>query len=138
MGQPTQLVNRRISTTSAESVSPQGTTEVQASCVCTSMLSVASTSATALPMTCGHAGACSRIRRPPMKQPGGFAVWQEPFSVLRVPKVFNLRMDPFERVVSDQYNNWIMENAYLVAYLSAKAAAFLQTNRQPEIGRAHV
>jgi len=28
-----------------------------------------------------------------MKQPGGFAVWQEPFSVLRVPKVFNLRMD---------------------------------------------
>jgi arylsulfatase A-like enzyme len=64
-----------------------------------------------------------------MKQPGGFAVWQEPFSVLRVPKVFNLRMDPFERadIVSDQYNNWIMENAYLVAYLSAKAAAFLQT-----------
>ncbi len=67
MDQPIQPVNRRISTTSAERVRPQGTTEVQASCVCTSMLSVAKTSATALPMTCGHAGACSRISRSPRK-----------------------------------------------------------------------
>jgi len=43
-----------------------------------------------------------------MKHPGGFAVWQEPFTSLRVPKLFHLRMDPFERadIVSDQYNDW--------------------------------
>ena len=27
----------------------------------------------------------------------GFGVWQEPFVPLRVPKLFNLRSDPFER-----------------------------------------
>ena len=27
----------------------------------------------------------------------GFGVWQEPFVTLRVPKLFNLRSDPFER-----------------------------------------
>jgi arylsulfatase len=29
--------------------------------------------------------------------PGGFKVWSEPFVCLRVPKIFNLRMDPYER-----------------------------------------
>jgi arylsulfatase len=28
------------------------------------------------------------------RQPGGFKVWSEPFVCLRVPKIFNLRMDP--------------------------------------------
>jgi arylsulfatase A-like enzyme len=27
----------------------------------------------------------------------GFEVWQEPFVVLRIPKIFNLRADPFEK-----------------------------------------
>jgi hypothetical protein len=37
------------------------------------------------------------------RQPGGFIVWANPFTCLRAPKVFNLRMDPFERadVVSE-------------------------------------
>ncbi|MGH6809075.1 MAG: arylsulfatase, partial [Ensifer adhaerens] len=39
------------------------------------------------------------------RKPGGLEVWQEPFTCLRVPKMFNLRMDPYERadIVSDQY-----------------------------------
>ncbi|MGV2909231.1 arylsulfatase [Achromobacter sp. AGC25] len=63
------------------------------------------------------------------KAPGGFAVWKEPFVCLRVPKVFNLRMDPYERadVVSDQYNDWLTKNAYLAFIGSAKAGEFLQT-----------
>ena len=28
----------------------------------------------------------------------GFDVWQEPFTALRLPKIFNLRSDPFEGV----------------------------------------
>jgi len=63
------------------------------------------------------------------KAPGGFAVWKEPFVCLRVPKVFNLRMDPYERadIVSDQYNDWLTKNAYLAFVGSAKAGEFLQT-----------
>jgi arylsulfatase A-like enzyme len=63
------------------------------------------------------------------KKPGGFPVWYEPLTVYRIPKVFNLRMDPYERadVVSDQYDDWRVKNAYLMGWLNLKAAAFLQT-----------
>src|SRR5216684_6880141 len=38
------------------------------------------------------------------RAPGGMQVWANPFTCLRAPKIFNLRMDPFERAdtVSDQ------------------------------------
>jgi len=64
-----------------------------------------------------------------MKYRGGFAVWQEPFVCLRVPKVFNLRMDPYERadIVSDQYDDWLAKNAYLIFDVSIRASAFLET-----------
>lgn len=63
------------------------------------------------------------------RAPGGFAVWSEPFVCLRVPKLFNLRMDPYERadVVSDQYFDWLAKNDYLVFEGTAKAAVFLET-----------
>jgi arylsulfatase len=63
------------------------------------------------------------------KKPGGFAVWYEPLTAYRIPKLFNLRMDPYERadVVSDQYDDWRVKNAYLMGYVNLKAAAFLQT-----------
>ncbi len=63
------------------------------------------------------------------KKPGGFAVWYEPLTGYRIPKLFNLRMDPYERgdVVSDQYDDWRVKNAYLMGYMNLKAAAFLQT-----------
>jgi arylsulfatase len=63
------------------------------------------------------------------KKPGGFAVWYEPLTAYRIPKLFNLRMDPYERadVASDQYDDWRIKNAYLMGYMSSKAASFLQT-----------
>lgn len=63
------------------------------------------------------------------KTPGGLQVWQDQFSCLRLPKVFNLRMDPFERadIVSDQYNDWLAKNAYLTAMGTMKASVFLET-----------
>jgi arylsulfatase len=63
------------------------------------------------------------------REPGGFKVWSEPFVCLRVPKIFNLRMDPFERadVVSDQYADWTTKNVYLTEVAVMKSAAFLQT-----------
>ncbi len=37
-----------------------------------------------------------------------FAVWRDPFVKLRIPKLFNLRQDPFERADTDSnmYNHW--------------------------------
>ncbi|MBD9513686.1 arylsulfatase [Pseudomonas sp. PDM22] len=63
------------------------------------------------------------------RAPGGLKVWSEPFTCLRVPKLFNLRMDPYERadVVSDQYYDWLTKNDYLLFQGTRKAAAFLQT-----------
>ena len=42
--------------------------------------------------------------------------------------MFNLRMDPYERadIVSDQYDDWLVKNAYVMA-LRAEGDAFLQT-----------
>ncbi|EFF75280.1 arylsulfatase [Achromobacter piechaudii] len=63
------------------------------------------------------------------RAPGGFDVWKDPFVCLRVPKLFNLRMDPYERadVVSNQYYDWLVKNDYLPLMASMKAAEFLQT-----------
>ncbi|MCK0198540.1 arylsulfatase [Ancylobacter sp. 6x-1] len=63
------------------------------------------------------------------KKPGGFEVWMEPLTCYRVPKLFNLRMDPFERadVVSDQYYDWGTKNGYLLFKASMGAGAFLET-----------
>ena len=64
-----------------------------------------------------------------MTYPGGFAVWREPFTCLRIPKIYNLRMDPYERadVVSDQYDDFLAKNAYLVGWVTFHAAQFLET-----------
>jgi arylsulfatase len=63
------------------------------------------------------------------RAPGGFKVWSEPFVCLRVPKIFNLRMDPYERadIVSDQYYDWQTKNVYLASVAVGKSAQFLQT-----------
>lgn len=64
-----------------------------------------------------------------MEAPGGFKVWYEPFKCLRIPKLFNLRMDPYERadIVSDQYDDWRTKNGYLMALMTFHAAQFLET-----------
>ena len=66
------------------------------------------------------------------RKPGGFEVWANPFTCLRAPKIFNLRMDPFERadVVSDQYYDWLAKNAYLIQYGVWRVAPFLQTFKE--------
>ena len=63
------------------------------------------------------------------RAPGGLEVWSEPFVCLRVPKMFNLRMDPYERadIVSDQYYDWLTKNDYLIFDGTRRAAKFLQT-----------
>ena len=42
--------------------------------------------------------------------------WAEPFVHLRVPHIFNLRRDPFERAYenSNTYWDWMISHAYLI------------------------
>ncbi|MCP3417218.1 MULTISPECIES: arylsulfatase [Bradyrhizobium] len=63
------------------------------------------------------------------EQPGQMDVWANPFKPLRVPKMFNLRMDPYEHaeISGSGYDQWRVENAYLVAQGVMRSAAFLQT-----------
>jgi arylsulfatase len=44
---------------------------------------------------------------------GTMRIWAEPFTKLRVPKMFNLRSDPYERadVTSNTYYDWFMSDA---------------------------
>ena len=46
----------------------------------------------------------------------GFDVWQEPLVTLRMPKLFNLRTDPFERADHEamSYGKWRIDRAYLL------------------------
>jgi arylsulfatase len=62
-------------------------------------------------------------------KPGGFEVWTTPFVNFRIPKLYNLRMDPYERadVVSDQYYDWTAKNAYVINQVMMHALSFLGT-----------
>ena len=39
-------------------------------------------------------------------------IWAEPFTVLRLPKLYNLRTDPFERadITSNTYYDWFINH----------------------------
>ncbi|HET6347887.1 MAG TPA: arylsulfatase, partial [Candidatus Krumholzibacteria bacterium] len=46
----------------------------------------------------------------------GFDVWQEPFVTLRLPKLFNLRSDPFEKAdqIASDYGHWRIDRVFLL------------------------
>ncbi len=47
---------------------------------------------------------------------GTLGIWAEPFTELRVPKIFNLRTDPYERadITSNTYFDWMLDHAWLL------------------------
>jgi hypothetical protein len=60
---------------------------------------------------------------------GTLQIWAEPFVTLRVPMLYNLRTDPYERadITSNTYYQWLMENDYLILAATTIVAQFLQT-----------
>jgi len=60
---------------------------------------------------------------------GTLAVWAEPFVALRLPKLFNLRTDPFERadITSNTYYQWLLESGYIVMAASVVVGEFMKT-----------
>ena len=63
---------------------------------------------------------------------GTLRIWAEPFTPLRVPKMFDLRADPYERadITSNTYYDWVMDRAYLVVPAQAAIAKFLGTFKE--------
>lgn len=59
----------------------------------------------------------------------GFQVWREPFVELRIPLLFNLRRDPFERAQhnANTYDDWMLDRAYVLVPMQGLAGKFLQT-----------
>jgi arylsulfatase A-like enzyme len=66
------------------------------------------------------------------RAPGNLLIWANPFTCLRLPKLFNLRMDPFERadITSDQYYDWVVHNVYLNVEGQVRAIEFMETFKE--------
>jgi len=61
----------------------------------------------------------------------GFDVWVMPFTTLRLPKLFNVRQDPFERADEEAmgYDQWMLDRAFVFVPAQAIVAKFLSTFR---------
>jgi arylsulfatase len=63
---------------------------------------------------------------------GTVLIWAEPFTFLRVPKIFNLRTDPFERadITSNTYWDWMIDRVYLTYAAQFLVREFLETFKE--------
>jgi arylsulfatase A-like enzyme len=61
-----------------------------------------------------------------------FGVWREPWTELRVPLLFNLRRDPFERSQhnSNTYNDWFLDHVFVLVPMQQFAGKFLMTMKE--------
>jgi len=67
------------------------------------------------------------------RAPGTMRIWAEPFTKLRVPKIFNLRSDPYERadVTSNTYYDWLVsDGAGIIVSGPAVVAQFLNSFKE--------
>jgi arylsulfatase A-like enzyme len=64
--------------------------------------------------------------------PGTMFIWANPFTSLRLPKMFNLRMDPYERadITSNTYWDWLIDHAFLLVPAQAYVGQFLMTFKE--------
>jgi arylsulfatase len=61
----------------------------------------------------------------------GLAVWREPLAKMRIPKIFNLRSDPFERGEEGLfYEKWMLDRAFLLVPAQALVAEWLESFRE--------
>ena len=63
---------------------------------------------------------------------GTFEVWANPFTPLRVPLMFNLRRDPYERaqLTSNTYYDWLLDHSFLALPAQSYVANFLETFKE--------
>jgi arylsulfatase len=63
---------------------------------------------------------------------GTLRLWAEPFVTLRLPKIYNLRTDPFERadITSNTYYDWFIDHDYVALAAQVIVIPFLETFKQ--------
>lgn len=63
---------------------------------------------------------------------GTLALWAEPFVVLRLPKIYNLRMDPYENadITSNTYWDWMLDRAFMLVPAQVYVGKFLETFKE--------
>jgi len=63
---------------------------------------------------------------------GTFLLWSNPFTLLRVPLIFNLRRDPYERaqLTSNTYYDWMLDRVYLLLPAQTYVGEFLGTFKE--------
>ncbi|MEO1991225.1 MAG: arylsulfatase [Pirellulales bacterium] len=59
----------------------------------------------------------------------GFGVWREPFTELRIPLLFHLRRDPFEKAQhnSNTYDDWFIDRVFVLVPMQQYVGQFLKT-----------
>jgi arylsulfatase A-like enzyme len=62
----------------------------------------------------------------------GYTVWENPFTFLRMPKLFNLRSDPFEEAdeIGIDYPRWRFEHLFVLVPAQDIVGQFLMTFRE--------
>jgi len=63
---------------------------------------------------------------------GTMRIWAEPFVTLRLPKIFNLRTDPYERadITSNTYYDWLVDHLYILVPVQKIVGNFLATFKE--------
>jgi len=61
--------------------------------------------------------------------PGTMFIWSNPFTPLRLPKMYNLRTDPYERadITSNTYYDWMIDHVFLFVPAQQYVGKFLST-----------
>ena len=63
---------------------------------------------------------------------GTLGLWAEPFTTLRLPKLFNLRTDPFEfaDITSNTYWDWVIDHVFLMVPAQTVVGEFLSSFKE--------
>jgi arylsulfatase len=63
---------------------------------------------------------------------GTMRIWAEPFTKLRVPKLYNLRTDPLERadITSNSYYEWFLDHDFICLAAQPLVAEFMATFKE--------
>ena len=66
------------------------------------------------------------------KEKGTLRAWIEPWTVLRIPLIFNLRRDPYERAyfTSNTYYDWLMDHVFFLVPAQEYVGEFLSTFKE--------
>jgi arylsulfatase len=63
------------------------------------------------------------------RETGTLNIWAEPYTVLRVPRLFNLKTDPYEKAMltSNTYWDWLIDHVFLFVPAQVFVGQMLQT-----------